>query len=255
MRSFFTSLAAVVMLSFSLSRAQERTDGVVLFQTFFQDAPIAKNISGEGFLQYSDFENFSSIDLAVQSAFPVSRRVQIGGALGFRSLSFNGGDESGITDLAASMRYLAMQGPTAISVGGLITLPIGSEDIGESNFDFTGFGSLRHHFPSGLVLTSTLGLEFIEKSSFVYDPVLQQIVEEKDHDAQLLLAGGLIVPAGRALYFVGELDIRTEGDYVLLSGGLDYALKNGGRLRGALGLGLDDGAPNFALRGGYALGF
>jgi hypothetical protein len=51
------------------------------------------------------------------------------------------------------------------------------------------------------------------------------------------------------------LSIRTEGDYILLSGGVDYPMKSGGRLRGALGLGLDDGAPNFALRGGYYLGF
>jgi len=52
-----------------------------------------------------------------------------------------------------------------------------------------------------------------------------------------------------------ELNIRTEGDYILLSGGLDYALQGGGRLRGALGLGVDNGAPNFALRGGYYFGF
>lgn len=237
---------AALMLSASLSFAQVKTDNVNLVQTFFQDAVIAKSAYGEGFLQFSDYDGgFSSIDIAVQGGFPLAPKFQLSGGIGFRNVS-NGKSQSGISDLAASGRYLVVSGPTAIAVGGLLTLPIGDEDIGEGSLDFSFFGSLRHPLPSGFVITGSLALEFLE---------YKNIAGESDHNNGLLLAGGFIYPMKSGLSLVTELNIRTEGDYILLSGGLDYPMKSGGRLRGALGLGLDDGAPNFALRGGYYFGF
>lgn len=243
-------LGVVSMLgfSFSMALAQDKTDEVNLFQTFFQDATIAKTPYGEGLFQFSDYDNASTIDLAVQAGLPVAPQFQITGGLGFRNLSFDvpagsniDNSSSGITDMLISGRYNVVQGPTPITVGGLITLPIGSEDIGESSFDFSGFGSLRHALQGGAVITSTVALEFIETGP--------------NRDTSLLLAGGVIYPSANNLNWVGELNIRTEGNYILLSGGVDYLMASGGRLRGGLGLGLDDGAPNFQLRAGYLLGF
>lgn len=245
---------AALMLSASLSLAQVKTDNVNLVQTFFQDAVIAKSAYGEGFFQFSDYDaGFSSIDVAVQGGFPLAPKFQLGGGIGFRSFSNGGG--SGISDLAASGRYLVVSGPTAIAVGGLLTVPIGDEDIGESSLDFSFFGSLRHPLPSGFVITGSLALEFLETKTVVFNTRTNRFEEGSDHNNGLLLAGGFIYPMKNSLSLVTELNIRTEGDYILLSGGLDYALQGGGRLRGALGLGLDDGAPNFALRGGYYFGF
>ncbi len=238
---------AALLLSVSMSFAQEKTDNVNLVQTFFQDATITAHPYGEGFLQYSAYEgDFSALDLALQGAFPIAPKFQLGGGIGFRNYSVNNNSEGGISDLAVSGRYLVVSRPTAIAVGGLITLPIGSEDIDEGTFDFSFFGSLRHPLSSGLVITSSLALEFVESNRFG---------ASSDYNNGVLLAGGLIIPVQSGLSLVTELNIRTEGDYILLSGGLDYAMKSGGRLRGALGLGLDDGAPNFALRGGYYFGF
>lgn len=241
-------VVAILVVSVNVSHAQNqnKTDNVTLFQTFFQDVPIAAQPYGEGFFQYSTFErDVSSIDLAAQAAFPVSPQVQLGGGLGFRSISPDVGDsQSGITDLLVTGRYNVMPGPTAISVGALATLPIGSEDVLEGTFDFSGFGSIRHNLPSDLVITGTLALEFIET----------KIGNTSDRDNGLLLASGIIYPTQNNLSIVGELNIRTKGDYVLLSGGLDYALQNSGKIRGGIGIGLDDGAPNFTLRVGYFRG-
>lgn len=248
-------LVLLCALCASLSFAQEKTDNVNLVQTFFQDATIAPSAYGEGFAQFSDYDGgFSSVDIAVQTAFPISPKFQLGGGIGFRNFS-NGTSQSGITDLAASGRYLVVSGPTSVAVGGLVTLPIGSEDIGEGDLDFSIFGALRHPLRSGIVITGGLSLEFYETKSFSYNTRTNQIEESSDYENGLLLAGGFIYPMSRSLNLVTELNIRTEGDYILLSGGLDHPLSSGGRLRGALGLGLDDGAPNFVLRGGYYLGF
>ncbi len=241
-------VGAALLLNIGLSQAQTKyeTDNVRLFQTFFQDAPIAENPYGEGFFQYSAFDGeVSSIDLAVQAGFPVAPKIQLAGGLGFRSVDASGGSESGITDLTISGRYHVLPGPTAISVGGLIDLPIGSEEVFEGTFDFSAFGSLRHHLPSNLVITSTFALEFIEVKAG----------RNSNRDTAVLLAGGLVYPFPSGLNLVTELNIRTEGDFVLLTGGLDYKLKSGGRVRGGIGIGLDDGAPNFAIRGGYFLEF
>lgn len=246
---------AALMLSASLSFAQVKTDNVNLVQTFFQDAVIAKSAYGEGFFQFSDYDaGFSSIDIAVQGGFPLAPKFQLGGGIGFRNIS-NGNSQSGISDIAASGRYLVVSGPTAIAVGGLLTLPVGDEDIGEGSLDFSFFGSLRHPLKSGVVITGSLALEFLERKTVVFNTRTNRFEEGSDYNNGLLLAGGFIYPMKNNLSLVTELNIRTEGDYILLSGGLDYALQGGGRLRGALGLGLDDGAPNFALRGGYYFGF
>jgi hypothetical protein len=241
--------------NFSLAQDTNATDEVRLFQNFFQDAPIAVNPYGEGFFQYSTFDNdFSTIDVAVQGALPVADKLQLGGGVGFRSISPGVGDgQSGISDLLVSGRYNVMPGPTSISVGAFATLPVGSEDIGEGTFDFSGFGSLRHYLPSGMALTGTFGLEFIETKTFRFNPITGQTQEGSNRDTSVLIAGGLIYPTRNGINIVSELSIRTEGDFVLLTGALDYALKTGGRVRGGIGIGLDDGAPNFALRGGYFL--
>lgn len=254
MRTRKFTVAALLIAG--LSFAQEKTDKVNLVQTFFQDATIAPSPYGEGFLQYSTYEgDASSIDLAVQGAFPVASKFQLGGGIGFRNFSVNNNSEGGISDLVASGRYLVASGPTAVAVGGLVTLPIGSEDIGEGDLDFSFFGGLRHPLSSGLVITGSLALEFLETKTFKYNAQTNQIEEGSDYNNGVLIAGGLIYPMKNSLSLVTELNIRTEGDYILLSGGLDYAMQSGGSLRGALGIGLDDGAPNFVLRGGYYVGF
>lgn len=238
-------MAAVLLLSANLSRAQNKneTGEVRLFQTFFEDVPIATAPYGEGFFQYADFDgDLSIIDIAVQAAFPVAPNFQIGGALGFERSSLGKSvDQSGLTDLLISGRYNVLPGPTAISIGALMTLPIGSEDVGRGNFNFSGFGALRQSLASGLVLTGALALEFIEQFN--------------DRKTGLLIAGGVIAPLANGLNLVSELNLRSRYDYALLTGGVDYALDIGGRIRGGIGLGLDNGAPNFIIRGGYFLGF
>jgi hypothetical protein len=259
-RVFFVVVALFFSINLSQAQTKYETDNVNLFQTFFQDAPIAENPYGEGFFQYSAFEgDVSSIDLAVLAGVPVAPKIQLTGGLGFRSIDLPAGagkgSESGITDLAVSGRYLVLPGPTAISVGALMTLPIGSEDVEEGTFDFSGFGSLRHHLPSGFVITGTFALEFNEVKTIRVNTRTGKTEEDSEHDTAALIAGGLIYPFPSGLNLVTELNIRTEGDYVLLTGGLDYKLQSGGRVRGGIGIGLDDLAPNFAIRGGYFLEF
>jgi len=75
---------------------------------------------------------------------------------------------------------------------------------------------------------------------------------DDDYDSNLLFGGGTIYKVNEQLNIVGELNIWSKNDYMMLSGGVDYLLGNG-RLRGALGIGLDDGAPDITLIGSYSI--
>ena len=48
---------------------------------------------------------------------------------------------------------------------------------------------------------------------------------------------------------------KTDVDYGMLSGGVDYILNNSHRVRGFLGIGLDDGAADFTLFVSYLMSF
>ncbi len=242
------AFACAFLLMVSTVWAQNTVDNVNLFQTYFQDATIAKKSNGEGFFQYGTYNSFSLIDLAAQAAFPVAPQFQVGGALAFESYSPDVGDsESGVTDILLSGRYQVVQGNTPVAVGASFTLPVGSEKLGAGNFNFGFFGSLRHKVESSpLTLAGTFGLDFVETAG---------LGGNSDRKTSVLVAGSVIYPMRSGLGLVFEINLQPDDDYALLSGGLDYPLSGGGRVRGALGLGLDDAAPDFAFRLGYALGF
>lgn len=253
----------VVMAAYPLL-AQNGLDDVKLFQSYFFDAPIAKSMYGQGGLTYSTYEYASILNIGVRGGYPINEKIEVGADLGFISFSPDQGDgQSGLADLGVFGRYNLFQKNTMnVSVGPMVTLPIGSEDVGAGNLNFGAYGAGRYALESGMVLTATLGLFFYEYTEYgegelVYDPVLEQYVyepgeESTSYENYIYLGVGTIYPLNQQTNIVGELVMQTEWDYMMLSGGVDYLL-GGGRLRAMLGIGLDDGAPDFQIIGGYAI--
>jgi hypothetical protein len=231
------TILAVVLCSF-ITAQNNTLNEIHTFQTFLKDAPITTNPYAEAGLNYSTYENFNMFALGIQGGYPVNPQFEIGGHLGFLNLSPDGGDsQSGITDITVAGRYNLLSATPLISTGAYLTLPIGSEDVGYGNFDFGVFGAIRHPLQNGIVVTGTVGLDFVERPS--------------GRDVTSHIAGGGIYPVNPQLNVVSELNFRTDFNYVLLSVGGDYLLNIGGRVRGALGVGLQDGAPDFMILGGY----
>jgi hypothetical protein len=233
------------------------TSDVHLFQTFSRDAAIAENTYGEGILGYSDYDFFSNLNFGVRAGFPVNNQFEISGGLGFVNVDPEfGNGESGITDLRVNGKYFfPTRSKTQISAGASLTLPIGSEDIGQGEANLGFFGALRHAASSKTTITAILGLDLIEAVFFGDGGIPGISAGSLDQEASLYLGGGVIQQLNNQLHLVGELNFATEGDYAMLSGGLDYRLQSGGRLRGMLGIGLDDGAADITLLFGYLLFF
>jgi len=246
--------ALFILFAFTSLSAQNGSNDVRLFQSYFYDAPISKTPHAEGGLNYSTYEYGNSFGIGAKGGYPINEKIEIQAGWGYESFSPEEGDgNSGITDLGLFGRYnLSNSGPTSFSAGGMITLPIGSDDIGAGNLNFGGFGAVRHALDNGLVLCGTAGLLFYETTEIELDPVTYEIEEKSKYETSFNIGAGAIYPVSDQLSIVGEFFMRSEGDYMMLSGGVDYKLGNG-RVRGALGIGLDDGAPDIMVMGGYAI--
>jgi hypothetical protein len=235
----YMRLIFVVFMFVAFIAAQNNTlNEVHTFQTFLKDAPITTKPYAEAGLGYSSYEYWNSFGLGIQGGYPVNPRFEVGGHLGFLNLSPDEGDsQSGITDITVAGRYNLLPSTPLISAGAYLTLPIGSEDIGQGNFDFGAFGALRYALQNGIVVTGTVGLDFLEGGD--------------SRDVASHIAAGGIYPVNAQLNVLGELNFRTDYDYTVLSVGGDYLLNIGGHVRGALGIGLEDGAPDIMFLAGY----
>lgn len=235
-------LTALVMLLIVVQvKAQNDLNNVHLFQSYFYDAPVAQTGYGEGGLLFADYDYVNSFNLGVMGGYPINEKIEVGTQFYYVNYSPDKGNgQSGISDLGAFGRYnIYNEKQTNISTGAMLTLPIGSEDVGHGDFNFGAYGAIRHSLQNKMALVGTVGLFFIEN------------INDK-RDSFLLIGFGTIYPVNPQLNIIGELHIWSENDYMLLSGGADYVLGNG-RLRGALGLGLDNGAPDIMLMGGYSI--
>ncbi len=236
----------------TLARDSIRSD-VRLFQTFFQDAAVIADPLAEAGFRHDDYDNGTGNILDVQGIFPVNPKIEVGAGWGYKRYSpDHGNDQSGLADFMVSGKYdisnsmTFMPADTKTSVGAYLTLPVGDEDVGEDNTDFGFFSAFRHPLYSSLVITAVIGLDFIE---------LPDNHGDKDRDTSLLLGAGLLCPVDDRLTLVAEWNFWSEGDYCFLTGGADYSLNGHGKLRGFLGFGLDDGAPDYSIRLSYLHSF
>ena len=166
------------------------------------------------------------------------RNFELDLGLSFRNASYDGGSNTGLNDLQVGGRYQFKEifsPKTAFSAGGYMTLPVGADDVGAGLFHFGGFAAMRHALNPGFILTGNVGIQFVDNGN--------------DHDASLRLGVGGIIPVSSRLRIVPELSMITDPDYMNLTGGVDYSLRKNMRLRGGIGLGLDDGAPDFTAFG------
>lgn len=234
-------LSALVLIVPNQTEAQNSTmDDVRLFQSFFRDAPIASNPYVEGIGTYSNVALGNTIRAGVQGGYALTPDIEL--TTGVYYLNFNPdgfASESGLADIPVYGRYSFLNEETKISGGTYVTVPVGDETIGQENLDFGFFGAIRHPASDEVVVTGTLGVDFLDIGL--------------EREASLNLGAGVIYAASDDLSVVSELRIQSDIDYSALSGGVDYKLKDVARLRGNLLLGLDDGAPDYGLTGGVLI--
>lgn len=212
---------------------------------FMEDARISERIYAEALLGLNDYENVNSSLFWLQGGYPINEKLEVGAAFGMLYYTFENDavdDELGLSDIRISGKYNFMQEVTILSGGGYLTLPIGSEDVGQQNLNFGIWGSVRYPLNDQYEIASSLGLDFYETYN---------LKGEEEYDSSFNIKLGALATMSPMLTLIPELNLQSEGDYGLLSVGADYLIMEQGHLRGALGLGLDDGAPDFSLQVGF----
>lgn len=247
-------LAALFVLLFASLASAGAADEVRLFQSYFYDSPISQTNHVQPAVEYSSFDGGSSFQLGANAGLAVNQKLEVQGLFRYLSLSPDEGDgESGLSDIWLFGRYNVHQNEsTEISAGGLVSLPVGKEEVGQGHLNFGGFAALRYALDNGMVIAGSVGLIFYEITKYEMDTDSMELEEEEEYESSLRIAGGFIYPVNEETSMVGELAMEDESEFMMVSGGVDHNIGRG-RVRIALGAGLDDGAPDLMVMAGFLL--
>lgn len=232
--------AADVRRSSAYSSTDDLSD-VRLFNSWVADAVFTPGIDLEPLFDWQVYNGFNLWFAGARTAIWVADGVEVGGRLGWAGFDPDGFDgESSFADLELFGRYrLPVDFDGTLAAGGEIALPTGDPEAGQDNTIVRIFSALRKDMDGAFTFTANAGFEYVEFLG--------------GDGNGLTLGLGTLVPLTDELTATGEFNLRTAFDYAIVTGGLDYELPPGGHLRSAIGIGLDDQAPDFQFQVALAL--
>ena len=217
------------------SSTADLTD-VHLFNSWVADAIFTPGVDVEPLFAHAFFDQANFWFGGARTAIWVAPSVEVGGRFGWAGVSpDNGSSESSFGDLDLFARYrLPVDFPGTLAAGTEVRLPTGSADAGQDNTFVRIFGALRQDMAGAFTFTANLAFEYLE---FLGD----------DRNG-IAIGLGSLIPISESLTMIVEFDLKTSYDYAVFTGGVDYELPPGGHLRGAVGIGLNDEAPDVELQ-------
>src|SRR5690625_6029332 len=76
-----------------LAKSQSGTkDDVLLFQSFFRDAPVHTTLYGQGLISYDAYDRVDVLGLTAYLGIPITRDMELGTGLNYQNISYNGED-------------------------------------------------------------------------------------------------------------------------------------------------------------------
>lgn len=202
--------------------------------------------------------NFLTIGPTFITSLPSVDKLELGARLWVMHADYDHFDsEFGLSDMDVWAKYqFYNQNNLHISGGLLFTLPSGSDGIvhpkasGELNMEV--FGAARYNVSDMIAVIGHVGIRNNGDMDVDLDPGNWH--GELDGDSQIELGGGVIYQLQPNLSILGELNVASEAyddaeNDIELTGGVEYILRSNLAIKGGIGLGLDDGAPDFELIG------
>lgn len=240
----FVSFIISAIGNTNLSAQKSGFDDVRLFQSYFQDARITGTPYVNGNFFFGDFDFVDITTLDGRGGYTFTPNIEGEASFGFINVNPDfGNSDSGVSDLFLTGRYLFDIEEISIAAGTFFTLPIGTESVGQENFNFGFYGAVRHVVSEKVALTGNLQFNIIE------------IGFDDDRELSVGVGLGSIVNVAERVNVVGELLIESETDYAAISGGVDYKLRDIGHIRSGLIVGIDDGAPDIGITAGFLFPF
>jgi hypothetical protein len=212
------------------------------FQAWITDATFTEGVDVEPVAELGSGDGYARQFYGANAAFYVARSLEMGARFGLSRLDPDGLDvRTGASDLRLYGRYRIDMRNEALDfgAGAWFDVPLGKEEVGGETFDFSGFAAVRYRLSSGVGLLASGGLLSVE--------------ERSGRDTGIFLGGGSIFPITEELALIAEFNFNTTSNFTAITGGVDYELPPGGHLRGALSLGLEDGADDVRLFFGFVI--
>lgn len=228
-----------------------------LFLAFAEDAAFVRQQWWEGQLEFADMDPWDVTAVRGVAAFQPIQKLEVGVRVGFGSTDGPPGvpDGSGATDLDVWGKWNlgTADGKTDFAVGALATVPTGDDTagLGFDAFHFEVFGALRHH-AAGATIAAHLGVRGNGDG--------QLGLGDLDGKTSAAFGAAILYPASDAVSLVGEISAETErfrqlDSDIRILGGATWTAFDRGLLRGAVAVGITDGAPDVQLIAGYAFTF
>jgi hypothetical protein len=209
---------------------------VHLFNSWVADAVFTPGVDVEPAFLFSFYDQANLWFGGARTAIWVAPNVEVGGRFGWAGADpDNGPSGSSFGDLDLFARYrMPVDFPGTLAAGTELRLPTGSADAGQDNTFVRIFGAFRQEMAGAFTFTANLAFEYLD---FLGD------------DANGIAVGfGSLIPISGSLTTIVEFNLKTAFEYAIVTGGLDYELPPGGHLRGAVGIGLNDEAPDVELQ-------
>lgn len=234
-------------------------------QIFVQDAAIVENLWIEGQVRLQSLSNDDDVfRIGPVFAFSPLDRLELGARIDYVDRDVPGGDDaSGLGDTTAWAKWQFFHNPVQFTVGVEVSLPTGDEDelLGTGEFDIGVFGAVRKNLDEAYIVGyfgfRDNGDATVGSDVFVNDLKLEG-------DTSIFLGGGVMFPLNDRFSLSGELRVETEryedsvefiegGESLIdLTAGGYWYLSRKATVRAAIAVGLDDGAPDWQLIGGFA---
>ena len=261
--AFCLIVLAAVAITPLLAQSSRTPTTDRLFLGFAKDATLADQQWWEGQLVISSYNDLDTVVANLVFAVRPIDRFEFGGMVGFGDSDlptpFNDLEGTGATDLELWGKYAlgSMQDGADLAVGVTVTIPTGDDSagLGRDSFDVGAFFSSRKAM-EGFDLVGHVGANFHGDGRI--------LGVDLDGKVSAELGVGFIFPMSETISLVAEGLVETAqyknaGDLgdtsTSILGGVDWKLGTSGMLRGALALGLTDGAPDTQLILGYAARF
>jgi hypothetical protein len=245
------ALAIFFLPSGTLAQQEQVTvdDTLRLFQRFIEDGAISPHVwlEGQGRFQ-SNAEHFTGSEadrwsLDTLLGLGLTEELEVGLKFGVVEIDPDAGSSrDGLSDIDLYAKYRLDELPCSIVVGGIFKLPTASEDdgLGTGKMDFELFGAVRKDLGHVSAIANA-GVRFNG------DPDLPGNIDGK---TSFLLGGGVIIALTPVVHNSWELTFESarfedSGSDLRLTPGLGWRVGNHGVLRGGIGIGLSESAPDF----------
>jgi len=227
----------LVLISPASAQEHPARNNIRLLNNFFIDTSKSTSPFIAGKVGYADYTIGSDSSFALKGSLPINDQIDIGlqWVYSTNDISPNS-DSSGLGPLELNSRYYfdLANSPVKMAVGGLITLPIGADDVAGDQFNLGAFIASRYPVQNNMVLSANLGLYSIDT------PI--------DRELSVHLGFGTLFKLDETIHLIGEITIKTEQKYAALTTGADIQLANKIHTRPALSVGLNDGAADLELQ-------